>query len=207
MTESSGSRPTQKWLDAVVILDGEGKPTYPALLGTGGNDGRLDFTNNFMRRLAGLLDTEAPRAPARPDAPRWLAASLDGTPTWGLPAGTAGQLLPAEEGQLNPWDLVLALEGAVAFRLSLTRRVEHGALAGGPFTARGEGRGEQWMPLWSRPATWPEVQAVISAGPATAGATEMALALTSPFSFPAYAYLERNGRSYLAVPLERWRPA
>ena len=34
------------WFDAAVLL-GSDKLHYPPLLGTGGNDGRPDFTNNF----------------------------------------------------------------------------------------------------------------------------------------------------------------
>ncbi len=38
------------WVDSALALSGGGL-AYPQLLGTGGNDGRLDFTNNFARRL------------------------------------------------------------------------------------------------------------------------------------------------------------
>ena len=38
------------WIDAALALSGGGL-SYPKLLGTGGIDGRLDFTNNFARRL------------------------------------------------------------------------------------------------------------------------------------------------------------
>ncbi|MFN0122433.1 MAG: type I-U CRISPR-associated protein Csx17, partial [Blastocatellia bacterium] len=39
-----------EWLDAAYVL-GEDKPDYPPLLGSGGNDGRLDFTTNRMERI------------------------------------------------------------------------------------------------------------------------------------------------------------
>ena len=42
------------WLDAAFVL-GEGKADYPPLLGSGGNDGRLDFTINFIARLLAVL--------------------------------------------------------------------------------------------------------------------------------------------------------
>ncbi len=42
------------WLDVCFVL-GEERPSYFPLLGTGGNDGRLDFTNNFMQRLADVI--------------------------------------------------------------------------------------------------------------------------------------------------------
>ncbi len=43
-----------KWLDAAFVL-GDAKPDYPPLLGSGGNDGRLDFTINFVQRLLAVL--------------------------------------------------------------------------------------------------------------------------------------------------------
>ena len=36
-----------EWLDSAFVLTDDGAK-YPPLLGTGGNDGRLEFTNNFM---------------------------------------------------------------------------------------------------------------------------------------------------------------
>lgn len=43
-----------KWLDAAFVL-GDDKTDYPPLLGSGGNDGRLDFTINFIARLLSVL--------------------------------------------------------------------------------------------------------------------------------------------------------
>jgi CRISPR-associated protein Csx17 len=42
------------WLDAAFVL-GEDKVDYMPLLGSGGNDGRLDFTINFIARLLSAL--------------------------------------------------------------------------------------------------------------------------------------------------------
>lgn len=62
------------WLDAAFVL-GEDKADYPPLLGSGGNDGRLDFTINFIARLLSALpetiglQTFAPlREEGQPDA-------------------------------------------------------------------------------------------------------------------------------------------
>lgn len=43
-----------KWLDAAFVL-GDDKTDYLPLLGSGGNDGRLDFTINFVARLLSVL--------------------------------------------------------------------------------------------------------------------------------------------------------
>src|SRR5690606_16805648 len=47
LTRIRGTMPdvALSWFDASVLLTGD-SPQYPPLLGTGGNDGRLDFTNN-----------------------------------------------------------------------------------------------------------------------------------------------------------------
>ena len=45
---------TVQWLDAAYVLS-ESKPDYLPLLGSGGNDGRLDFTINFVARLLAVL--------------------------------------------------------------------------------------------------------------------------------------------------------
>lgn len=44
-----------EWLDAVVVMSDEG-PRYPPILGTGGNDGRLEFTSNFIHNLLKVVD-------------------------------------------------------------------------------------------------------------------------------------------------------
>jgi CRISPR-associated protein Csx17 len=43
-----------EWIDSAYVL-GEEKPDFPPLLGSGGNDGRFDFTTNFMKRLLDVL--------------------------------------------------------------------------------------------------------------------------------------------------------
>ena len=155
------------WLDAVLALSGGGL-AYPELLGTGGNDGRLDFTNNFARRLvsrakpAGLF--EASSGEPSKEAARLLEASLLAAPVLGLCSAKIGQFAPGAAGgpnagngysadsEVNPWDFVLMLEGATAFAGAATRRHQHaldGATAGTttrsgasfPFTVRTVGAG------------------------------------------------------------------
>lgn len=68
---------TLAWLDAVFVLGQDGAK-FPPLLGTGGNDGRLDFTNNFMQRLTTVMDpaTGAPTG----DSARWPRDGDDAIP-------------------------------------------------------------------------------------------------------------------------------
>lgn len=233
------------WLDAALALTDDGL-RFPPLLGTGGNDGRLEFANNHMQRLAELL--------LGPPAPGLLRGALFGEPTPGLGKGKAiGQFLPAGTGGanagtgysrdsfVNPWDFVLMLEGALLFASAVTRRLE--AAAPGtmafPFTVRASASGygssanndeqdtrdELWLPLWRTPASLLELRALLSEGRAKVRLTDahgvtsrpagtgvdFARAITGLgvarglHSFARYGFHVRNGLSYLATPLGRWR--
>lgn len=180
------------WLDAAVVLTADG-PGYPPLLGTGGNDGRLDFTNNFMQRVTELIDpaTGEPTALARD----WLRGALFGDAIPGLRDSVIGQFSPGDAGgpnastgfggapRINPWDFVLMLEGAVLFAAATTRRLDassRGAMSF-PFTVRavgagagsaalgdeGDARGELWLPLWARPVRLDELRVLLAEGRAT----------------------------------------
>ena len=155
------------WLDAVLALSGDSL-AYPELLGTGGNDGRLDFTNNFARRLvsrakpAGLFDAFSGE-PSH-DAARLIEDSLLAASVLGLCSAAIGQFAPGAAGgpnatngysadsAVNPWDFVLMLEGTTAFAGAATRRHQSalGAISSGtttrsgasfPFTVRAVGAG------------------------------------------------------------------
>lgn len=180
------------WCDAAILL-GSQKADFPPLLGTGGNDGNLDFTNNFMQRLVELIDPDS--GMPRPASANWLKGALSGQPTQGLVSRAIGQFFPGNAGGpngtngfvsnplVNPWDYVLMLEGALFFAGSATRRMEnpgHSALSC-PFTVRmaegGSGclgaeqkaRDEIWLPLWRLPANYAELQALFCEGRATVG--------------------------------------
>jgi CRISPR-associated protein Csx17 len=175
------------WFDACVLLAGD-SPQYPPLLGTGGNDGRLHFTNNFMQRLAEVLSLggEPPTRAARD----WLDTALFAASAPNLVKRAVGQFSPARaggpnagtgfeaDGAINPWDFILMIEGALMFAAAAVRRNADDPLGvlSYPFTVRavaagagsvGEGdagRGEIWMPLWQQPASCAEVRALLAEG-------------------------------------------
>jgi CRISPR-associated protein Csx17 len=183
-----------RWMDASVILS-DGDPQYPPLLGTGGNDGRLDFTNNFMQRLMELFDFITGKPQDGTDD--LLRVALFASPTASLAGCAIGQFAPGSAGgpnatvgfegnaRVNPWDFVLMLEGAVLFAASVVRRLESSSAAvlSAPFTARSraataggaaggddaEARGEIWMPLWNKPFSLPELSTLFSEGRAALG--------------------------------------
>jgi CRISPR-associated protein Csx17 len=93
--------PLLDWLDAAVVLDADGQPSYPPILGTGGNDGRLDFTNNFMQRVCSLFDCS--QSTARPSARAHvqLRSCLFGENAPVLESAPAGMYLPGSGGGPN----------------------------------------------------------------------------------------------------------
>ena len=191
---AEGSEKFLAWLDAAVVLS-SGDPAYPPLLGTGGNDGRLDFTNNFLQRLAELFDVSTGAAIGL--NPTWLEQALQGTPSPRLSQRAIGQFAPGQIGganatsgfstdsRINPWDFVLMLEGALLFVTATSRRLESNrqATLAYPFTVyassggsggmaqpdAGSSRGEIWMPLWKSPVRHSELRVLLAEGRATLG--------------------------------------
>jgi CRISPR-associated protein Csx17 len=178
--------PHAEWLSAAVVLDENNRPEWPSLLGTGGNDGNLDFTNNFMQRLGELFDLRSADGRALSGSPALLANALWSIPVDRLSSTAIGQYQPGAAGGansstgtggdslINAWDFVLMMEGSLFFSARATRRLDPGAVsrASAPFAIRPHAagfaspgaekaqRGEQWMPLWSQPAKFAEVGAL-----------------------------------------------
>jgi len=167
------------WIDAAVVLAGE-RTLFPPLLGTGGNDGRLDFSTNFHQRLLTVLD---PTGKGRERSLAWARDLLSGAETERMAEAAIGQFDPgaaggpgssrfgAADSLVNPWAYVLLVEGALLFAASAVRRHQHGAeSAAVPFTvsfspdgsATGadgeESRGEIWVPVWRRNFTLAEIR-------------------------------------------------
>jgi CRISPR-associated protein Csx17 len=164
----------------------EGAREWPSLLGTGGNDGNLDFTNNFMQQLGTLFDLASETGSLTTAARELLKNALWMEPANKLTSAAVGQYQPGSAGGansstgfasgnlVNPWDFVLMMEGSLLFTSRATRRLDPNALsrASAPFAVRPHAagfatpgsekaqRGEQWMPLWKQPATLQEVAAM-----------------------------------------------
>lgn len=149
------------WLDAAYVLTSE-DPRYPPVLGTGGNDGRLEFSNNFMQRMLDALalgksQPKGRRARRDPvgQAQGWLRSALFGEDATPLVGAAVGQYHPGGaggpnasqgfEGQslVNPWEFVLLMEGSLLMAGSVARRlgVDNDDKASFPFTVSGVGTG------------------------------------------------------------------
>lgn len=170
------------WMDAAMVLQQDGQGFAP-LLGTGGNDGRLDFTQNFMQRIVSLgLHKEEQ---ATDESRAWLAHALFAS-TAKLHSASVGQFAPGRAGGPNatqgmegdstddPWDFIFMMEGALVLAGAAVRRfgVADSARAAFPFTVRAiaagfdspaskdgvDSRGELWLPLWTRPTNVAELR-------------------------------------------------
>ncbi len=177
------------WLDAAYALTGTDSVSFAPVLATGANDGRLEFTNNFMKRVLDVL-VSFPEEKSR----ELLKASLFGREASGLIEGKIGFYDPGRAGGynqgagiekkdffINPWDYVLLFEGLPMLAASVTRRAgQAGAYLSSPFTTRhtrvgyvsagGEkDRNETWLPVWNNPASYREIRFLFREGRSTLG--------------------------------------
>lgn len=246
-----------RWLDAVAVVTEEGS-TFPPLLGSGGNDGRLEFTAKYYQRLRQVIpfgnedNSDSPYE--REASVGWLTETLwaedSGDHHTPLIGDTTGQFHPGAvggpnataadyegEALVNPWEYVLGLEGTLLLAASVARRSDRDARgeASVPFTTRGStatgypsassveefgdrggqpaSRGELWLPLWERPATYREVAHLFSEGRAQIGrrqarsGREFAQAAVrlgvdrGITEFRRFSFIRRSGRNHLALPL------
>ncbi|OGL44675.1 MAG: type I-U CRISPR-associated protein Csx17, partial [Candidatus Schekmanbacteria bacterium RBG_13_48_7] len=127
------------WLDAVYVLTSE-NPKFPPILGTGGNDGRLDFTQNFMQQLLKIIpvyeNAEVDNSNLKKNSQDWLGLSIfdRGSPKL-IQDAAIGQYNPGGSGGanmdrgfnasslVNPWDYILMMEGAIVFAGSVARKI------------------------------------------------------------------------------------
>ena len=173
------------WLDASLALTTDAL-RFPPLLGTGGNDGNLDFTSNYMQRLSELFSSSLQISQ------QLIKAAIFGTAAEGLTSSAVGQFAPAEAGgpnstsgfeggaTVNPWNFIFILEGALVISGGVVRRfaLEDRSAASFPFTVRATGagfgtasqpeepdsRGEFWAPIWTSQSGFGEAQSLFREG-------------------------------------------
>lgn len=173
------------WFDAVYVIDQSSEISFAPLLGTGANDGRFEFTVNFMDHLLVVF----PDHEDNKQSQGWLQDALYGTRTTSLlrdrpvgqfypggAGGVNGEVGYTAKSLLNPWDFILMIEGSLVFAGSLARRMgtESRGNATFPFTvyssAAGYGtaveseksRGELWLPAWHAWFSYPVVEKIFS---------------------------------------------
>lgn len=174
-----------QWIDAcITILPDSFKPA--PLLGSGGNDGRLDFSINFLSNILLFLDQK------QKERRKWVKNAISDEHIHGLVSTSIGQFAPGQAGGVNstqgfegkslvnPLDFILMLEGSLLLTGSARRRYQTGLSTKAlfPFTvfstsSGGEtliqeeskaSRGEIWMPLWKKPASLQEISHLLAEG-------------------------------------------
>ena len=228
------------YIDACYVLSTD--EAAAPLLGSGGNDGSRDFGVNFAKALQELVDFGDGSPTVRAGAE--LESALLGVVRRAEEHGSMGQFSPGQGGPnattgyegynpLNAWDVVLAMEGTLAFVGALTRRwgATSSSRAAFPFTFEPTGagtgslssedpnrpRGEIWTPLWSKPAAFSEAAAVFAEGRLTLGARTARTGLDAARSvarigaargirgFERYSIVQPDAKMpYQATPLGRF---
>ncbi len=184
------------WIDVAYVLTADG-PKYPPLLGTGGNDGRLEFSNNFMQNIVLALNLNQQRN-GESIIRSQLVATLFNEDSPQFVRKPTGFYNPSSvgganasvgfngEGLTNPWDYILMFEGALLFAGAAARRLSAQASPKAVFSftvdnsAAGYGtsanseygdssRAEFWAPLWDQPANLQELEHLVSEGRAQLG--------------------------------------
>ncbi|MDY6811519.1 MAG: type I-U CRISPR-associated protein Csx17 [Actinomycetota bacterium] len=180
------------WLNSAVVVLSSGELAFPPLLGSGGNDGRLDFSSNYHQRLLDVLPTDEK---SRNTSVAWAADAIVGASRQKLVKAAVGQFDPGTAGtpntstfgaapaMVNPWLFVLMVEGSTLFEAAPARRISaqasvnkgaamtfmtRGASAGFASGADAEDtRGEVWLPWWTHWLGWPAVKRIFVEGRAT----------------------------------------
>lgn len=176
------------WLDAAFVLGTE-KPDYLPLLGSGGNDGRFDFTVNLFEKWLTVLPNFNQNIKQQSISRNQLRATLFQTPI-GLEKAAVGQFHPGGAGGanasqgvdgdalVNPWDFVFIIEGSLLFASATVRQLAAGARSRASFpfmansstigygtaTANEKIRAEMWLPLWSNSTSYAEIAHIFKEG-------------------------------------------
>ncbi len=183
------------WIDACFALSGDDRTPGP-LLGSGGNEGSMDFSINHVGYLLQLIDEAS-------DDPTALATLLIGNSLFSencargsssnigfldtLATGGANMTAGYEGGSTgNVWDSVIAMEGTILFASLTTKRLESTAFGrptfpfavapsfagSGGLAPRESARPELWLPVWSNASTISEVSVLLGEGRITKGRRE-----------------------------------
>ncbi len=173
-----------EWLDTCLVLDSSLNKITAPLLGTGGNEGNLEYSTEFMKYIILMLIK-------KDDATELLESSLFGTPTDKLKKEKIGKFYPGRSGgynqgndienkdfYINPWDFILLIEGLFLWSNSTSRKdtINPRSYIMSPFTVKlfpagysssdipDKKSSETWAPLWEHPVHLEELKALFSYG-------------------------------------------
>jgi CRISPR-associated protein Csx17 len=188
---SETSDATATWIDSAATVT-QLDVAFPPILGSGGNDGNLDFSTTIIQAILSLIDVQSGMPSGAADS--LLKASLFADAALAAGGTAISQFAPSAVGAPNSsvgfggassgnaWDIIFGLEGALVMSTSLARRIDaegegtasfpfmiarrgvFGAGAGNVAPSDENARGEFWAPLWSRPASLNELAALFREG-------------------------------------------
>ncbi len=192
-TKQKDGRPLAVWRASadeewVELFDAHDVPldrvAFNPLLGSGGNAGQREFVKGWAQ-VVGELQQPPKKVNRREELRAWLLGEAISWMVSGVAAASwfssankiynSGQSAYREE-PLSPWAMALACEGLPFFAGAASRRLgaRARAQAAFPFVCQaaaptmageaGRDRGEVWAPIWERPMTLPEVQALFQRG-------------------------------------------
>ena len=166
------------WIDTAIVV-ADDSTFFPPILGTGGNDGRLEFSTNFHQQLINVIGTTDKDLARSVTAARDLLTGMQSAPLSDIPigqfdpgkaGGPGSSRFGAAASLANPWSYILVVEGSLLFA-GAARRNQHAAgRAAMPFTvnpspdgsasgaAGEESRGEVWAPVWDTEFTLAEIR-------------------------------------------------
>lgn len=182
-----------EWIDASTIITPDGKSVFPPILGTGGNDGNLEFSNNFMSSIQEMLLNKFEISKTL------LKNAIFDEKTNSLQNMSIGQYDPSRTGgfnqgngienkdefKANPWAFILTFEGTIPWASSVVKsknlKNKGISLLRSPFTVRSvqvgynssaeneKSRAEIWAPVWKNPTKYRELKSFLSEGRANVG--------------------------------------
>ncbi|WP_462325879.1 type I-G CRISPR-associated protein Cas8g1/Csx17 [Desulfoplanes sp.] len=167
------------WVNTAVVISKSRKMLFPSILGSGGNEGSMDFSSNFMQNLIKIFDVTSednvPSLTSKYD----LNTSIFGGEKRAFNNTNCSMMSHAPGlSLLNAWDFVLSFEGTIiscpsSYKISSNNGksvlvspfcVSHNGVAVTSGCEKdiqprkkqqeGEPRGEQWFPLWNNPTKY-----------------------------------------------------
>lgn len=178
-----------QWLDACGSYGNE-KCQFAPFLGTGGNVGKMEISINYLKNISILFDEKKHANSRLP----WLRSALFSSNEERCIFSSVSQFAPGRAGganatqgtegksMINPWDFILMIEGSLFLTSSTTRKLssQRSAKSAFPFTVdvsavgssalalsdldNQKGRGELWMPLWTRASSLGELKSLFAEG-------------------------------------------
>jgi CRISPR-associated protein Csx17 len=175
-----------EWVDVAALIDPDGNARYPPIMGSGGNEGRFEYSKEFMSNLEAMVIDQNGKANSR----ELLKNALFGNPASGLVRSPIGKFNPGRSGgfnqgfgieqkdfPINPWEFILLMEGSIFWSSSIGKR--QGISSGvsrSPFTVaispigyssssqNDKNSSEIWAPLWKNPVKISELKAFFKEG-------------------------------------------